>query len=84
MSFKNKRNLWCVGGNKDRGDIYAIPATEIGEKVIKRHTSEIVQLVNSELDGSCRWVVVAPNGEAAVEKLVAFCKRLSGFIDPQH
>ncbi|RLC84857.1 MAG: hypothetical protein DRJ03_13120 [Chloroflexi bacterium] len=73
MSFKNKRDLWYVSGNKDRGDIYAIPATEIGEK-FKQHTNEIVQLANSELDGARRWVVVAPSGEAAVKKLVAFCK----------
>jgi len=72
MSFEDKRSLWYISGNSCRGDVYAIPATEIGEE-FKQHTSEIVQLANS-LDGARRWIVVAPSGEKAVKKLVAFCR----------
>jgi len=73
MSFKNKRNLWYMSGNKEKGSIFAHPTTEIGEK----HNivaDEIARLADSDIDGARRWIVVARTGQEAIEKLKAFCK----------
>lgn len=68
MTFKNKRDLWYVSGNKSTGDIFAHPTTEIGEPA-NIITDEVAQLADSDIDGARRWIVVAADGEQAIEKL---------------
>lgn len=74
MTFKDKRDLWYISGNKDKGDIFAIPSTEIGEEH-QILTDEIARLADSDIDGARRWIVVAQSGEEAVETLKAFCQK---------
>ena len=71
MTLKNKRDLWYVSGNKGGGVIFASPSIEIGEEH-EILTDEIARLVDSDIDGAHRWIVVAQDGEKAVEKLKAF------------
>lgn len=71
MTFQNKRSLWYISGNKDTGDIFAHPTTEIGEP----HTiltDEVARLADSDIDGARRWIVVADDGEQAIEKLTIY------------
>lgn len=72
MSFEDKRDLWYVSGNREQGDVFAIPVTEVEEGAVVL-ADDIARLKNSEIDDARRWVVVAENGEAAVEKLARFC-----------
>ena len=72
MSFEDKRDLWYVSGNKDTGDVFAVPVIEVGEDHVVL-TDGIARLKDSDVDGARRWVVVAADGEEAVEKLARFC-----------
>lgn len=72
MSFQDKRDLWYVSGNRESGDVFAVPATEVEEDAVIL-ADDIARLRNSDVDGARRWVVVAPSGEEAVEKLARFC-----------
>jgi len=72
MSFKDKRDLWYVSGNKEQGNVFAIPVTEAEEGAVILD-DDIARLRDSDIDGARRWVVVAPSGEEAVEKLARFC-----------
>ena len=72
MRFKDKRDLWYVSGNKERGDVFAVPVTEVEEGAVVLD-SDIARLKDSDVDGARRWVVVASTGEEAVEKLARFC-----------
>lgn len=72
MSFEDKRDLWYVSGNKEKGNVFAIPVTEVEEGAMILG-DDIARLKDSDIDGARRWVVVAADGEAAVEKLARFC-----------
>lgn len=72
MSFENKRDLWYISGNRERGDVFAIPVTEVEEGAVIL-TDDIARLKDSDIDGARRWIVVATDGKVAVEKLARFC-----------
>lgn len=72
MGFQDKRDLWYVSGNKERGDVFAIPVTEAEEGAVIL-ADDIARLKDSDVDGARRWVIVAADGEEAVEKLARFC-----------
>ena len=77
MTFKDKRDLWYISGNKDKGDIFAIPVTEIGEEH-QILTNGIARLADSDIDGARRWIVIGRNGEEAVRILKTFCQEENG------
>ncbi len=64
--------MWYVSGNRESGDVFAVPVTEAEEGAVILD-SDIARLKDSDVDGARRWVVVAPSGEEAVEKLARFC-----------
>lgn len=72
MSFQDKRDLWYVSGNRERGDVFAIPIIEVEEGAVTL-SDDIARLKDSDIDGARRWTVVAITGEEAVEKLARFC-----------
>lgn len=71
MTLKDKRDMWYVSGNKKEGNVFAIPVTEI-EAGATLHNAEIAQLKSNDTDGTRRWVVVAGDGDEAIDKLVSF------------
>jgi hypothetical protein len=71
MSFEDKRNLWYVSGNREQGDVFAIPVTEAEEGAVIL-ADDIARLKDSDVDGARRWIVVAPTGKEAVEKLARY------------
>ncbi len=72
MSFQDKRDLWYISGNRGKGDIFAVPVTEVEPGAVIL-ADGIAQLKNSDVDGARRWIVVADSGEEAVSKLARFC-----------
>lgn len=72
MSFEDGRDLWYVSGNREQGDVFAVPVTEVEESAVIL-ADGIARLKNSEVDEARRWVVVAESGEEAVGKLARFC-----------
>lgn len=72
MTFENKRDLWYISGNKEKGDVFAVPVIEVEEGAVIL-TENIARLKDSDIDGARRWVVVAADGEAAVQRLARFC-----------
>jgi len=72
MSFQDKRDLWYVSGNKERENVFAVPVTEVEEGAVSL-ADDIARLRDSDVDEARRWIVVAPTGEEAVEKLARFC-----------
>lgn len=72
MSFEDGRDLWYVSGNREQGDIFAIPTIEVGEDHVILG-EDIARLRDSDIDEARRWIVVASTGEEAVEKLARFC-----------
>ena len=70
--FEDKRDLWYVSGNREQGDVFAIPVTEAEEGAVVL-ADDIARLRDGDVDGARRWVVVALSGEEAVEKLARFC-----------
>lgn len=65
-------SLWYVSGNREQGDVFAIPVIEVEEGAVILD-SDIARLKDSDVDGARRWIVVAADGEEAVEKLARFC-----------
>lgn len=77
MSFKNKRDLWYISGDRLSGDVFAVPITTV-EDGAKHITEDVARLRDNDIDGTRRWIVVASDGEKAIKKLTVFIESISG------